>query len=215
MAGPPFRDPVTVTPSDGVVTTAKLADNAVTSVKIADGVILDVDVAAKGITYPRSGSYLQPPHTNVQTLVLTLNELRACPLPVGKAVTLDRIGLEVTTAVATAVVRLGIYADDGNGYPGALVLDAGTIDASTTGFKEIVINQALAAGLYWLVGVAQTAAPTVRATSGAVPGLSVATSQSTLAGAYTQAGVTGALPANFTAGGSVVTGGSKVLVRVV
>ena len=46
--------------------------------------------------------------------------------------------------------RLGIYSDD-DYYPGSLALDAGEVDLSTSGAKEIVINQALSPGLYWLV----------------------------------------------------------------
>lgn len=67
-----------------------------------------------------------------------------------RAVTLDRIGISVTTAAASTVARLGIYRDTGTGFPGTLLLDAGEVDCSTTGGKEIVISQALTPGIYWL-----------------------------------------------------------------
>lgn len=67
-----------------------------------------------------------------------------------RAVTLDRIGISVTTAAASTVARLGIYRDDGTGFPGALLLDAGEVDVSTTGGKEIIISQAITPGAYWL-----------------------------------------------------------------
>lgn len=66
----------------------------------------------------------------------------------------DRIGVKVSTAQAGKKVRLGIYEHDAdNRWPGALILDAGTVDVSTTGDKEIVIDQELTAGYYFLTWV--------------------------------------------------------------
>lgn len=66
-------------------------------------------------------------------------------------VTADRISLFVSTAVALSTVRLGIYSSRTDGLPGLLLLDAGTIDSSSTGLKEIVISQVLKGGYtYWL-----------------------------------------------------------------
>lgn len=67
--------------------------------------------------------------------------------------TYTRIGVNVSTAVASTTVRLGIYKE--NSGPGALVVDGGTIDSSTTGDKEATISAALDAGLYWLVAQAE------------------------------------------------------------
>jgi hypothetical protein len=65
--------------------------------------------------------------------------------------TFDRIGINVTTLQASGLARLGIYESAADGTPGALVLDAGTVDCSTTGAKEITISQALTADTwYWL-----------------------------------------------------------------
>jgi len=72
---------------------------------------------------------------------------------VTEAITLDRINIYISTAVAGGLVRLGIYNDDGSGKPGSLLLDAGEIDASTTGNKSITISQALNPGVYWLAFV--------------------------------------------------------------
>ena len=95
-------------------------------------------------TSPRSG-------TALAGSALTAARMYAMPFICPKAITLDRIGVYVST-LSTTTARLGIYADNGNCYPGALVLDAGTIDVTTTGAKTITINQALSANsLYWLV----------------------------------------------------------------
>jgi len=68
----------------------------------------------------------------------------------------------VGTGVAGATVRGGIYDSDSSGFPGSLLLDAGTIDASTTGYKSIAINITLSSGRFWLAGVSQGGAPTVQ-----------------------------------------------------
>ncbi|EKD62812.1 MAG: hypothetical protein ACD_52C00048G0003 [uncultured bacterium] len=85
------------------------------------------------------------------------NSLRAFPFYVPKLSKFDRIAIRVTTAGTgtTPRVRLGIYKDNSNIYPGSLVLDAGELDVSTTGVKETIINTALAEGLYWIVLVGQ------------------------------------------------------------
>ncbi|MCK6470879.1 MAG: hypothetical protein L6R28_03955 [Planctomycetes bacterium] len=76
--------------------------------------------------------------------------LTATPLVIPKEVTLDQIGIRVATPGTATLSRLGIYADDGNVYPGALLLDAGTVDVSTAGFKALDISLSLSPGLYWL-----------------------------------------------------------------
>jgi hypothetical protein len=95
-------------------------------------------------TSPKAG-------TALSGSALTANRIYAMPFICPKAITLDRIGVYVST-LSTTTARLGIYADDGNCYPGNLLLDAGTIDVTSTGAKKITISQALAANtLYWLV----------------------------------------------------------------
>ena len=76
---------------------------------------------------------------------------------------LDRIAVNVTTGVAGAM-RLGLYlaSSESNLYPGALVLDAGTVDVTATGVKTITISHALIGGAtYWAVLVSNVA-PTIR-----------------------------------------------------
>ena len=81
----------------------------------------------------------------------TANYIIAMPFLVSKAITLDRIAINVTTQAA-GLIRLGIYANDSSKglYPGALLLDAGEVDTGSSGIKSITINQALTPGLYWL-----------------------------------------------------------------
>jgi hypothetical protein len=98
-------------------------------------------------TSPKAG-------TALAGTALVANRLYAMPFPCPKGITLDGIGVYVSTS-STLTARLGIYLDDGNCYPGSLLLDAGTIDVTTTGAKKLTISQALSENsLYWLVTVA-------------------------------------------------------------
>jgi len=80
-------------------------------------------------------------------------KLTAEPFIVQRRIRIDRIGTTICGTGGTgAVVRLGIYYDNGESYPGSLLLDAGTVDAeSSTGWKELTIDVTLEPGLYWLV----------------------------------------------------------------
>jgi hypothetical protein len=169
--------------------------------------------------YMRAGLYYATAGTTTTTSPPN-QSLRVTPLYVPRALTLDRIGLDVTTAgQAGAVIRLGIYADDG-GYPGALVLDAGTIAGDAVATPEITIAQALAIGVYWLGACVQNAAttqPTVRALAGGqlVFPASTGTAAANTSGAgFQQTNVAGALPATFTATPSGGITCPRVVVRV-
>jgi hypothetical protein len=145
-----------------------------------------------------SGKYYGAPVT-VAAGALTNQRLSAIEWPVPVATTFDRIGFHVTTAAASTTIRLGIYGTTA-GLPDALVLDAGTIDSSTTGGKEITISQALPAGVYWLAALVNGAAlQGIIMSAGNAPGIgetSVA-NWSNGVGGYFRDGVTGNLPANF------------------
>lgn len=169
-------------------------------------------------SYMRSGYYYVAQPTGTTTGLMIQNAMRATPIFVPRAVTLDRIGAEVTVAgEAGSVIRLGIYSDDGNGVPGTLLLDAGTIagDGSAI-WKEIAISQAVPAGLIWVTGVAQlcpTLPPTVRvASSQQVPVTYTSAPTSASPVAYVSGtSPTGALPTPF---GTVVNGGNGIRVGV-
>lgn len=144
-----------------------------------------------------TGNYLFPGGSTT-TLAATDAQMRTAPLLIVEAITIDRITCEVTVLAALSAFRMGIYSDSATrpGYPGALVLDAGTVDTTTTGVKEITISQALSPGLYWLAGVAQGGAPTMRGTG--EPYVPLAgygeSSASTAKRCWVQSAVSGALP---------------------
>lgn len=126
---------------------------------------------------------------------LTTNTLYAVPFWVGPPQRFTGIAIASTSTVATSVVRLGLYADDGLCKPGNLIIDAGTVDTSTTGEKTVSFNMILS-GLVWVAGVAQTAAAQTTRMGlmfSQFAGVgSVFSASGTMA--YNQTGVTGALP---------------------
>lgn len=109
----------------------------------------------------RIGEYIRPfPITSHAGEVLAAGDFYAVPFLVARSITVDRITIEVTAGAALQFIRLGIYNDGTNLYPGTLLLDAGTVDVAAIGMKAITINQALTKGLYWLVLLSQ-GTPTV------------------------------------------------------
>lgn len=93
----------------------------------------------------------------IAATTLTLGRCYYAAFPVYRVGTFDRIGIEVTTGgSATCALRLGIYNGAG-GVPTSVLLDAGTVDGTTTGAKEITISQTLARGYYFLALAVQGA----------------------------------------------------------
>lgn len=149
---------------------------------------------------------------------------RVSAFVVSTAMTLDRIGVEVATiGDAGSLLRLGIYADNGNAAPGSKLLDAGTVAGDSATTQTITISQALTPGVYWMGAVGQnvtTTAPTLRIVGSTwVPPVPMAPSTTSLPSAnatlngYVQTGVTGALPSTFTVN-SVTTSSPRMVLRV-
>jgi len=162
---------------------------------------------AVGATKDRRYLAGMPSNVALTTGAPSANQLRAFPFVTELARTVDRIGINVTT-LAAGLARVGIYADDGSLYPGSLVLDAGWLDVSATGVKEATISQALSANtLYWLALVGNVA-PTLRCLdiTACLALLGLDSGYGTVQGVGWVAALTyAALPATFTAGGTVIT----------
>lgn len=152
----------------------------------------------------KSGSYGSLGTGGTTSNVLVNGTLRVAPIYLARTVSLTKIGLQVTViGDAGSTIRLGIYGDTGEFYPGALVLDAGTIAGDSATVQEITIAQTLPKGVYWIGGAVQgvtVTQPTVRIVSGALSSAIDSTASGvTNAGntAQSMTGVTGALPATF------------------
>lgn len=71
------------------------------------------------------------------------------PFFVPERTTYTKIGLRVTTAIASSNMRLGIHHSE-DGIPTTLIVDSGDLSTATAGAIEATINESLEAGFYWL-----------------------------------------------------------------
>src|SRR4051812_48441137 len=76
---------------------------------------------------------------------LAASGLYASPVSLPRAVSVTDIACQVTVGAASSFVRMGIYKDNGNGYPGDLVAgsDTGQIDASGAAVKTFTYGTPL------------------------------------------------------------------------
>jgi hypothetical protein len=145
-----------------------------------------------------AGRYIAPPDGWGTGFLTGVGYLRCKQLSIPTTITVDRIAVNIQAAgSAGAVVRLGIY-ESNNGVPGALILDAGTVDATSTGTKTITISQTLAAGYYYLAAVGQGQGSQVTGNAYSASQQIVPIDGTFHVGnglvSYTKSGVTGALP---------------------
>lgn len=147
-----------------------------------------------------------------------LNFLECIPIFLSKSCTIDRINTNIGTAGgAGSVCRLGLYADDGDGFPGALLVDGGTVDSTGTGSKEVTVSVPFTGpGWLWVAMVFQVAAGALFRLQGYLQPIGVSAggnSNNVLGSAYVQASVSGALPTPF-AGDRTIATGHQCAVRV-
>jgi len=165
--------------------------------------------AGFSLPVPAPGNYMftSSPGGASTSAALSNGALRLLPWVVTQRIPIDRIGAEVTViGDVGSKLRLGIYADNGFSYPGALLLDGGQIAGDSATVQDApAVSLVLNPGLYWIGGAVQavtTTQPTVRVPSNWAPPLAISTgpvmpTANQTAIGYQMTGVTGALPANF------------------
>jgi hypothetical protein len=162
----------------------------------------------------RSGSYFKSA-VSTSTAVATANLEKASPIFIARPTRIDRIGVNVSATAVGSTIRVGIR-NDSDGFPGSVLLEAGSIDSATaTGEIFITINQILQPGWYWLTAVAQGGTPSttiITVSNPYIGGRVFNTGFSGNLNAYTQTGVSGAFPATFTPSG--IDNGICVMIRI-
>lgn len=107
------------------------------------------------------------------TLLTVTGTLYAYPFYIAAPTLVKTINLNVTTGQTGGSARVGIYADNGAGYPGALVTgsDGGALAATSTAAAANTVNLTLGAGWYWLASIytATSTFPTVSAVTAVYP----------------------------------------------
>ena len=91
--------------------------------------------------------------TALSTIVGSANRLDFIPFIPARSISLNQLAIEITTLIASAQVRLGVYSSTVGNLPDAILAQSGSVlDAGTTGLKtsdvtSIILN---AGELYWL-----------------------------------------------------------------
>lgn len=202
-------------------------DNAVGLLDAADGSGQMLTADARGnvggewrlptnMQPPAVGDYFTTPHVSRSAGSAATNVVNLIPIWIPSRLTLDRIGCEVTTLDASAVIRLGIYNHSFTTQrPDGLVFDAGTVSGGAAAVVETTINQTLDAGLYYLAAAVQGTVSTLQVRRIAsiaycLPGASGTAYGATVPVIYSQSSISGALPVNATP--SATSSNSAILV---
>lgn len=85
------------------------------------------------------------------------------PYPIVRARTPDKLAVQVVVGSA-GNLRIGIYYDDGNGYPGVRLTNGGVVDVTAAALKTVDFTTQLVKGLYW-IAIISDATPSIRNTA--------------------------------------------------
>lgn len=135
------------------------------------------------------------------TVTVTLNLMYLVPFAIPVDASISIFEFEVTTLGIGSVARGGIYASSPTTFKptGSPIADYGTVATTSSGVKLFAVGTVLTAGVYYAALVGQTATSTWRFGAGFTPYVQPATFPSGAAAGvnncWTQAGVSGALPA--------------------
>jgi len=165
--------------------------------------------------------------TPVSLLTITAT-LYAYPILIPNTVTVKSLNLSVITGQTGGAAHIGLYADNGNGYPGALIQDSGALAATATAVvTKGSLTTAIPAGLYWGASIF-TASSTMPSVAGSTVAYTnelthqlgsdtaahlLATSAETSNG-LSVAGTYGALPATFTAAATLIQNAGVPLIAI-
>lgn len=181
------------------------------------------------LPYVTSRFYGLPRGVTPVALLTVTATLYAYPIYIPNVVTVATLSIGVTTGQTGGAAHVGIYADNGAGYPGALVYDSGAIAGltSTVVVTKSSVATTLNPGWYWIASI-YTASSTFPSVTGITANYGsstnallgsdtaahlLATSGQAVTG-ITVAGTYGALPTTFTAGGALVINAAVPVIAI-
>jgi hypothetical protein len=111
--------------------------------------------------------------TALGTQAQVANRTVIAPFVAAYGVTIDQLGISVSTFLASANCKCVIYDSDSNGRPTTILRETANIDAGTNGTKLAAITSlALTAGKTYWIGVRSSGTQTLRTLAvGALPAL--------------------------------------------
>ena len=92
----------------------------------------------------------------------TGGNMLAAPVHIGKAVTIDRLAVQITNAGSASMGRMLIF-EVANGVPGSLVVATAEADVSAPGRVVFTVSQALSAGTTYAIAYAADSSQSIRA----------------------------------------------------
>lgn len=98
------------------------------------------------------------------TIAGVADVMEVYPYFAGFNFTIDRIGVNVSTGVASAQAKVVIYSTMvTTGAPNALLYESAALDCSTTGTKEVAASLTFSAGIQYWIGIRHSSTATLRA----------------------------------------------------
>jgi hypothetical protein len=97
------------------------------------------------------------------TLAGAANQFDLFPFSPRADVTLDRLAINCTGAVASALTKIAVYTSDANGRPDQRLTETGDLDCSTTGTKLATVSLTLRRGTVYWIGVRHNSNATLSA----------------------------------------------------
>jgi hypothetical protein len=135
------------------------------------------------------------------TVAGVANRLEMTPFSVASALTINEMGINVTTLLAAATCKLFIYTSDADGTPSVLAHEqTSTLDCSTTGYKAYTVSFTFLPNIVYWVGVRYSSTATISAlalTSLRSLGLATSTGTTYLTVVRRTLAYATALPASF------------------
>ncbi len=199
-----------MTPQMGEVTTVEV--NTLIAAHAAD---LDAHIRSFAELLRTGYYYAFPSAISSAYANVVADRLYAVPFWVARAMTFDRIAIDIRTVDVGSTTRLGIYNDGVNLAPGTLIDDSGTIDTGAlTGLQAIDIDPTvLTKGLYWLALISD-GTPEIRKFETIGFPLGFSGSFNTCEDAWYYAGAYGALPDPFPAPSGTQGGPPTIALRL-
>jgi hypothetical protein len=140
-----------------------------------------------GIVTDVSGHYLVSMGSGPVNQLFPAGTFLYAPMYLSNDANIDRIVIEVATSASEfGNVRLGIYDSNGKGLPGSLIVDAGTVNASTVGIKQVIVDEIID-GLVWIAVLIQGGAVSLKSFTNTVQAYPSMTTGATSAGRLTLA----------------------------
>lgn len=108
--------------------------NGVVAIDIVDLLGQGCTMVGTGLPWAAGRTYGVPSGVTPVSLLTLLGSLYAYPVNVGSSADLNALSVSVITGQTGGKARAGLYADNGTGYPGALIAgtDTGDLAATTT-----------------------------------------------------------------------------------